>query len=363
MSNGKKTDSENPSIDARIKLPKKKLIFYLITFVAVFLIFTHQTEFTTVKNLFKESNSEWLFWVVVSQLAAYFLLALNYREVLRIKKTEVPTGELFPLTFIIQFFNQTLPSGGIAGQVFFINYLYKKGFTLAEGIGRAILEMLTLYLAFGVFFLATIALIFREHIIVSHPTIWLFIYAFIFVAILAFGVFFAAQKKSRVRWLEKTVFKLYRFFIDEPSWAKIPFLKNFVDYKKHISPVMNELRATMNIEELRRHAAPFWWATAWQALILVANALTLHFLALALGYRLPLVVSFIAYMLTRFVILTSVVPGALGISEGAMTFALATFGVPLGAAFSITILFRAFTFWLPMPIGWLLYSGMNKQPD
>jgi hypothetical protein len=53
--------------------------------------------------------------------------------------------------------------------------------------------------------------------------------------------------------------------------------------------------------------------------------------------------------------MVSFIPGALGVFEGGMTLILVSFGVSAGPALAMTLLLRAFTFWFPMPIGWILY--------
>ena len=58
----------------------------------------------------------------------------------------------------------------------------------------------------------------------------------------------------------------------------------------------------------------------------------------------------------------SFIPGALGVFEGGMTLILVSFGVPAGPALAMTLLLRAFTFWFPMPVGWILYRCyLHKQ--
>ena len=127
----------------------------------------------------------WLFLIVVIQVLNYYFTALNYRDVLRVKDLDVGVKELFPVTFVIQFLNQALPSAGFSGQVFFVQYLKKFGLSVAEGIGRAILELATLYMAFGAFFIISAIVLLRGGMVKSHPEALYLIYGFSFFAIIA----------------------------------------------------------------------------------------------------------------------------------------------------------------------------------
>ena len=55
------------------------------------------------------------------------------------------------------------------------------------------------------------------------------------------------------------------------------------------------------------------------------------------------------------------VPGALGVYEFGMAGMLIALGVPESTAFAGSILFRGFNFWLPIPIGFIIYHTMPRH--
>lgn len=55
----------------------------------------------------------------------------------------------------------------------------------------------------------------------------------------------------------------------------------------------------------------------------------------------------------------SITPSGVGVVESAMTLTLAAFGVPLEIAAAGTILFRLFTFWVPMVAGFFTWRTVR----
>ena len=196
----------------RPRIPLSRLLFYFITLAALVLIYLKFSEIRLLKELFGRSNLFWLFGIIITQVISYYFVALNYRDVLRVKDMEVGVKELFPVTFVIQFLNQALPSAGFSGQAFFVHYLKKFGLTVSEGIGRALLELATLYMAFGVFFITSAVMLFRNGILGQRPEAWYFIYAFSFFAVIAVSLFLALQKRERGRIANWIIDKLHRYF-------------------------------------------------------------------------------------------------------------------------------------------------------
>ena len=70
---------------------------------------------------------------------------------------------------------------------------------------------------------------------------------------------------------------------------------------------------------------------------------------------------FTAFMLSALARTLGVIPGGLGTFEAASTGALTLMGVPLAAALSATVLFRGFSFYLPLLPGLWLSRGELRE--
>lgn len=332
-------------VQTRPQISFRRFFFYFITLAAIIVIYLKFSELKLLGDLFVQSNSAWLTAIIIIQIFSYYSLALNYRDVLKVKDLRVSVKELFPITFVIQFINQALPSATLSGQAFFIQYLKRYGLSLAEGISRAIIELLTLYVAFGVFFFTSSILMFQNGVIVSHPEVTFFIYLFLFFGVTFSAIFFALQKNRRGAITKWVVAKLHKYFEKNKK----------EDQTSHVTMLFDQLKLSVNMGLLGRQKKPFWSAVFWQGMVLFLNIVSLQLISYAIGTSIPFSLAFVAFTLTRFLSMVSFVPGALGIFEGGMTLILISFGVPAQPAFAITLLLRAFTFWFPMPVGWILY--------
>jgi uncharacterized protein (TIRG00374 family) len=342
-----------------------RLIFYVVTVVATLVIYWRFSEVELIEDAFMRSNLMWILAAVIIQVVSYFFNALNVQEVLRVKDTEVGIKEIFPITFVIQFLNQALPSGGVSGQGFFVQYLKKKfNLPVAEGVGRAILELVTLYMAFGAFFIISALLMIWSGVFGRHPEIRYLIYGFSFFAAVAVFTFLISQKKKRGKVARWIIDKLHdRFEKRKHKKDESTELVVQSDRTNHVAMIFEQFKNVLSIETLSKHKKSFWMAFFWQAMILLANVITLYFISFAIDTRIGFSVAFIAFTLTKFLSMISFIPGALGVFEGGMTLILISLQVPAAPAFAMTLLLRAFTFWLPMPVGWFLYHRYLNKPN
>ncbi|TSC91051.1 MAG: hypothetical protein G01um10142_161 [Parcubacteria group bacterium Gr01-1014_2] len=357
MATSKKNENSNNWAGSAPRINLGQFLFYLITLAVLVIIYFRFSELKLIGEIFAGSNLGWLAAIILIQLFVYYFQALNYRDVLRIKDLEVKPGELYPMSFVVQFLNQALPSAGLSGQVFFIQYLKKYGLSVAEGMGRAFLEIMTLWMATGSFFIASSAIILKGGAIANVPQLRYVIYFFSFSAVIVVSVFFLIQRRKRsglARWITNW---LHRHFEKKRKLKD----EDAIDHSKHAEVIFDQFRSSLNFKMLQKKAKSFWMAFLWQCMIIFAHITTLYFISFAIGHPIGFRLAFIVFSLVRFISMATFVPGSLGVFEGSMTLILISFGLAAGPALAMTLLLRAFTFWLPMPIGWALYRWYFLQ--
>lgn len=79
------------------------------------------------------------------------------------------------------------------------------------------------------------------------------------------------------------------------------------------------------------------------------------------GYELPLVTLAVTYLVSNSIGSLVPSPGGIGPVEAALTGGLVLAGVPYSVAFSTAILYRLFTFWGRVPLGWLALRFATKR--
>ena len=104
-------------------ITRGRIIFYTITLAAFIVAYIKFSDLLKLRDVFLHADWNWLFGMLAFQFLNYVFTTLNYQEILRIKNLRLSFAELFPIAYIITFITSVIPSGGVSGQVFFIQYL------------------------------------------------------------------------------------------------------------------------------------------------------------------------------------------------------------------------------------------------
>jgi glycosyltransferase 2 family protein len=80
----------------------------------------------------------------------------------------------------------------------------------------------------------------------------------------------------------------------------------------------------------------------------------------AFSTSVPLPTLIVVYLAASTIGNAAPTPGGLGAVEAALVAGLTATGVPLASAVPAVLAFRAATFWLPAPIGWLAFIGLQR---
>jgi uncharacterized protein (TIRG00374 family) len=115
----------------------------------------------------------------------------------------------------------------------------------------------------------------------------------------------------------------------------------------------------------RRHGA---LAFGWSMFNWVADVACLAFACYAVGGAPGLAALSVAYATSKAVNSISPIPGGIGLVEATLTPALVLAGMPAGAAFTATLIYRLISFFLVVAIGWVVFfvgyrKGMAHDPD
>lgn len=79
----------------------------------------------------------------------------------------------------------------------------------------------------------------------------------------------------------------------------------------------------------------------------------------ALGVAVPWRGILVVYGLTQISASLPVTPGGIGVVAGSMTLLLHAYGVPMGGALAVVVLYRVLSFWILVPIGWAVWSVLE----
>ncbi|MDP4263521.1 MAG: lysylphosphatidylglycerol synthase transmembrane domain-containing protein [Bacteroidota bacterium] len=323
---------------------KAKLFFYILVILIFAFVIYYFAEIRDDITLFIKVNPAWLAVALAAQLGTYLFNSIIVRGLLRTfePKSSIPIKQLFQASIVTLFINQTVPSVKLSGNIYFFNFLKKRGVTEHRAYSLLLLELLTFYTAVVciILILLFICLFWR-----GIPIYFFFIFlggigAFVFFALLigllgrGKTIVLLLKKLSRIRFLKKSISQFEKIHFDS--------IKNpWRIYAEH-TPIV--------IKTILLHICIF-----------LCDSLTLYALFHGLGVPVLFLSALVGLVLAKIISLLPFTPGALILYEGSMTFFYVHLGVPVAVAAVVTLLYRALSFWLPIPAGFFLYRKLQNS--
>jgi uncharacterized protein (TIRG00374 family) len=303
--------------------------FGLALLAAVILVAAHWTEEREFALLLRHAAPEWLLLAALLQAATYLAQAAVWKVVLVRARAHTPLRDLYTLSVAKLFVDQALPSGGISGSLLIVRGLERRGIERGPVLASVVVETMTNYTSLILALL--LALGTATWLGEAQATVWSISAVFIALsmALIAFLVRLSRGGPGR---LPRGV-------------SRIPGIRTLIQALSEAPPAL--AHSPRVLAE----------ATGFNFAIIVLDAATLWVLLRALGVDSELGEVFTALTLSTVVRTISIVPAGLGIFEAASIATLKLMGVPLAAALSATILFRGFSFFLPLIPGLLLSRG------
>ena len=298
--------------------------FGLGLLAAVVMFATHHSEEMAFAQILLHARPAWLLVAVLLQVGTYMTDARIWQRVLVRANISRSLRSYVGLGLAKLFMDQAIPSVGLSGTLLVIRALDRRGVPRGASMAAVVVDLVSYYAAY------TLALGIALCIAWAHGdlTPLMALPAGIF-APLAAAVPMALLWVSRGRTLPA-------------SLERLPFIR----------PGLRALgEATPDIA----HDVPLITrCTGLQLAILVLDAGTLWIMLRALGLEVNPAPVFASFMLSTLARTLGVVPGGLGVFEAVSVATLKLIGVPVAAGLAATLLFRVFTFWLPMVPGLIL---------
>lgn len=122
-----------------------------------------------------------------------------------------------------------------------------------------------------------------------------------------------------------------------------------------------EVMGQLETVQLGRRAG--FTTIAWAALNWVADIVTLGFACLAAGAEPSISGLLIAYAAGKAVATVPLLPGGIGVVDGAMTATLVAGGLTASAALPSVIVYRIISFFLVAAVGWIVFAVMFRSSN
>jgi len=353
----KNKNSKKPTL---FKADAKRVFIYLVVVGALVLIYGQFDELVKIKNILANIQYRWIALMLILEIFYFYSAARNYYHILKIKGETVPVSVLLPISVIVQFINQVLPSANVSGQTFFVYQLRKYDIPIKKSVGRAFLEIVILNITIAVFFVIAISIMWWQGLFHQYPPLYALVAWFLIFAIPIIVIFTKTQSLHSNSMILRKIRSTLKKIIEKmrnSKWLDI----NEEEADLTVTESIEDIRATLNVKTIRNNSLQFITATLWQIMEFLLHATLFYVAAQALGVPISPVTTFVVFTATKFISMTAYIPSGIGLFEVLSTALLTAYGIELSASITITLLVRAFTFWLPMPAGWIMYEKFIKN--
>ena len=301
----------------------------LAAVVIAALHFSEQREFA---RLLAQAKPGWLLVAIVLQAATYLAQAEVIRGASQATGVFLPRRWLYQLSLTKLFLDQALPSAGLSSTVVIVKALQQRAVPRNSAAACAVINIGSYHAAYVVTLLVALAItsVLRETNLVLISMSALFI---AFALALTVGIVVLAGRRVRTG----------------ARLTRLPIIKGVVN-------LLQDADAT-----LVRNPRVFCAAAAWQGAIFLLDAATVWACIRSVGATAPADAVFASFMISSLVRTMGVVPGGLGTYEAASVLTLRSVGVSVPVGLSATLIFRGFSFWMPMLPG-LWFSRRIMKP-
>jgi uncharacterized protein (TIRG00374 family) len=309
--------------DRKVKVGGRWLswLFGLAILAAVAMFATHRSETREFVRLVSHAKPAWLLLGLLLQLGTYVAAALILQRIIVRAGIVRPLWSYVGLALAKLFMDQMVPSGGMSGTLLIVRALDRRGIPRGTSMAAIVVDLVSFYAAYVAALIVALVVIGIR----GDLTLLILLPAAIFVPVAA-GIPLALILMSRGRKL--------------PRWIR------------RLPVVGSGLRALTEATPDLAHDTPLIArCMGLQIVIFLLDAGTLWIMLRALGLSVHPAHVFASFMLSTLARTLGIVPGGLGVFEAASVATLKLVGVPVAAGLAATLLFRSFSYWLPMVPG------------
>jgi uncharacterized protein (TIRG00374 family) len=324
------------------------LLFSFFLLLLIILVIFYFKEIKKELFLLTDVQPFWLLAALSGQLLTYLLTGMEYQYLLKMcKATGIPgLNELSKAAVISLCFNQTVPSAGISGNLFYFRFLERYKISREKIFSLIIQELLIYYACMESFIIVLLCLypIFANSSLPIKTTLicGLAVYPALAFFIVILKKKHLYQKVLRIKWVRK-LFK-----------------------QKQTTP---QLQVNTEIwKTIKKNKMMIAKAYLVKLLVTLADVITLLTIFWGIGSSISPIIILAAYIGTNIISLLPFSPGALVLYESSMTYLFVSLGIPISQAVITTLVFRLLSFWLPIPAGIFLYKkwlsfSTSHDPD
>jgi uncharacterized protein (TIRG00374 family) len=329
----------------------RKLIIAIALLLGVVFVIGKLAEVQEIAETLE--RGDWRFIILALGVEVIWLLniAAQYRYIFLALGLVERIEKLVLLSAAANFVNVVAPSAGMGGMAVFIAEARREGYSAARVTVAGMLFVLFDYVGFLFILALGLIVLLRRDSLGSEELVPSAILVVI-ASVLATVIFLGMRSASA---LGRVLAGMARFV----NWILKPFLhREYLSeqrahtFAQDVAGGLHELRYRLGDLFL-----PLALAVSSKALLIVV--LLLLFLAFKVPFSIGTLIG--GFSIGYLFLIVSPTPAGIGVVEGALTLALSSLRVPLGAAAVLALAYRGITFWIPMLFGLLAFRYLSRS--
>jgi uncharacterized protein (TIRG00374 family) len=318
-------------------------LFGILVLATVVLVTAKFSELQRFAEIARNAQPAWLLAAVVLQALTYVCAAGVWQGTLWRADIRPPFWSIIPLGLAKLFTDQALPTGGVSGTLLAVTGLERRGVSKEIGMAAMLISLVSYYVAYLISVIAALVILYSRHsldrVMIAGATVFVVIALSIPAAALGARRWFRHQARARPaatlnKWLNRV-------------------------------PGLSTLKSAISKAPSDRLRDPisFGIAIVLQIFVFILDAGTLWVILQAIGAKATPDIALAAFVMAELAATIGPMPLGLGSFEAVCVTVLHMQGLSVEAALTATLLFRGFTFWLPMAPGLLLARReLNQRP-
>ncbi|HOY56357.1 MAG TPA: lysylphosphatidylglycerol synthase transmembrane domain-containing protein [bacterium] len=330
------------------KIEWKKLTFPFLIFLVVVVVIFKFSELQEIGRLFGQAKWYWLLAALGCQVANFLLQTMVYKVSFKLLNfNPFHFWRLLKTCITVIFLNYTVPSLGVAGNVWLLKQIRHKNLPEGKALMIVFIELICYYSAFLLLLLLSLVYLFFKLGHIGETQKIAVAGFFVALSVLASCLyFFLGNKKSSKKRL---------FWLAE----KIDKAEDGVRQEDRINKLVDDFY--QDLKWLKVNKLKLVWPFCLQLTKFLTDGANIYLIFLAFGSWTPIGLGLVAFAFGRLFGILSFIPGGLGAFEGSMVVIFNSLGVTLELSLATMLLYRLFSYWLYIPLGIVFYKSLEHD--
>jgi uncharacterized protein (TIRG00374 family) len=327
----------------------KKIRYFLVAIlilIAFFVVFPKfKSSLSEIPDLLAKADKILIWFMILFQLASYFFDGILTKILLQIAGYRIRFKDTLKISVIDTIANLALPIVG--GQV--IKYYFYKKLNVSSA---AILFLITSWTMFF-YFTALLFFVISIFFVPNNSSLISINLVLFFLVVIISALYFLIKKGNRFG------FSFLNFLIKVINYFLTKFKIGKIISQEKLKIFVSNLRQTFT--ELKAAKKYFFLALFFSFLYYLFDILTIYFAFLVFGFTPSIFLVIFGFTISSVLSFLTTVPYIPGVVESSLALVFVRLGFPAHISLLAALLFRIFSYWLPMPIGIVSYFDFKRE--